>query len=434
MCQKLSKYLKKEPAQKAGSFFEKINLTSIECKFYNDSMEPLLKLAALSENMEVEVEEERSSTSGCLLSQAACSPGNSITRPAGVDHTNLPITRVALPNGQSMPILKTVLTSVCEKNCYYCAFRAGRDFRRHTFRPDEMAQAFLNLYRGGAVKGIFLSSGVAGGAIRTQDRLLDTADIMRNKLGFQGYLHLKIMPGAERAQVERAMQLADRVSVNLEAPTTERLARLAPQKIFMEELLRPLRWVEEIRRNQPARRGWKGRWPSTTTQFVAGGSGESDLELLTTTFYLTRQLRLARVYYSGFRPVEGTPLEDQPAINPWRQNRLYQASFLIRDYAFDLEELPFIGAGELPLDVDPKLAWARAHLSETPIEINRADLHELLRIPGVGPRGARAILSARRSNKIRSVSDLKSLGIRASRALPFILLDGYQPARQPTLF
>ncbi len=397
-------------------------------------MEPLLKLAALSENMAVEVEEETGTTSACRLSQAACSPGDLTIRLSGDANSNLPITKVALPNGQSVPILKTVLTSVCEKNCYYCAFRAGRDFQRHTFRPDEMAQAFLNLYRGGAVKGIFLSSGVAGGAIRTQDRLLDTSDILRNKLGFRGYLHLKIMPGAEYDQVERAMQLADRVSVNLEAPSTERLARLAPQKVFMEELLQPLRWVEDIRKNQPSMKGWKGRWPSTTTQFVAGGAGENDLELLSTTFYLTRMLRLARVYYSGFRPVTGTPLENQPAINPWRQNRLYQASFLIRNYAFDLEDMPFNEAGELPLDVDPKLAWARTHLSEAPVEINRADLHELLRIPGVGPHGARAILSARRIYKIRNLSDLKSLGIRTSRAAPFILMDGYQPAQQPALF
>jgi predicted DNA-binding helix-hairpin-helix protein len=131
--------------------------------------------------------------------------------------------------------------------------------------------------------------------------------------------------------------------------------------------------------------------------------------------------------------VTGTPLENQPAINPLRQNRLYQASFLIRDYAFDLEDMPFNGAGELPLEVDPKLAWARTHLSEAPLEINQADLHELLRIPGIGPQGAHAILSARRNNKIRSLSDLKSLGIRASQAAPFILMDGFQPARQPAL-
>ena len=177
-----------------------------------------------------------------------------------------------MPNGQNIKLLKTLLTSVCERDCYYCPFRSGRDFRRATFQPAEFASLFMNLHRVGAAEGIFLSSGVAGGGVRTQDRLLDTADILRHKLGFRGYLHLKIMPGAEKAQVERAMQLADRVSVNLEAPNTERLAMLAPHKIFMEELLQPLRWVEEIRRSQPAHKSWNGHWPSMVTQYVVGGS------------------------------------------------------------------------------------------------------------------------------------------------------------------
>ena len=132
-----------------------------------------------------------------------------------------------LPNGQSIKLLKTLLTSACERNCHYCPFRAGRDFRRATFKPDEFASLFMKLHRAGAAEGIFLSSGVTGGGVRTQDRLLDTAEILRHKLGYRGYLHLKVMPGVEKAQVERAMQLADRLSVNLEAPTTERLARLA---------------------------------------------------------------------------------------------------------------------------------------------------------------------------------------------------------------
>src|SRR5262249_49203893 len=159
-------------------------------------------------------------------------------------------------------------------------------------------------------EGTFLSSGIAGGGIRTQDRLLDTADILRRKLRFRGYIHLKIMPGAEKAQVERAMQLADRVSVNLEAPNTRSLARLAPHKQFLEELLQPLKWVEEIRKNQPAEKGWGGRWPSTTTQFVVGGADESDLEILTTTAWLNQNVRLKRAYFSAFRPISDTPLEN----------------------------------------------------------------------------------------------------------------------------
>jgi predicted DNA-binding helix-hairpin-helix protein len=340
----------------------------------------------------------------------------------------------ALPNGQRVPILKTLLTSACEKNCNYCANRAGRDFQRQTFHPEELAQLYMNLFQAGVVKGIFLSSGVAGGGVRTQDRLLDTADIMRNKLGYRGYLHLKIMPGAEYAQVERALQLADRVSINLEAPNTERLSHLAPQKVFIEELLRPLRWVEDIRQKQLPLHAWNGRWPSTTTQFVAGGAGENDLELLQTTFFLHNKLHLSRVYYSGFQPVAGTPLENEPAINPWRLHRLYQASFLIRDYGFDLEDMPLVQEGNLPLDVDPKLAWARTHLSETPLEINRAGFNELLRVPGIGPHGARAILAARSKGPFHNLEELNALGILTKRAAPFILLDGHPFARQLLLW
>ena len=352
----------------------------------------------------------------------------------GCQPSQLPITMAKLPNGQSMPLLKTMLTSACERNCYYCVFRAGRDFRRATFTPDELSRTYLSVYKTGAAQGIFLSSGVAGGGMRTQDRLIATAEVLRKKLNYKGYIHLKIMPGAERAQVERAMQLADRVSINLEAPTTERLSRLAPQKVFLDELLAPLRWVEEIRRSQPAHYGWNGRWPSSVTQFVAGGSGESDLELLQTSEYLHRRLHLARVYFSGFSPVPDTPLENQPAINPWRTNRLYQADFLLRDYGFSVEELPFVGSGDLPLEADPKLAWARLNLASCPVEINRADLSELLRIPGIGPTCARAILAARRQNRIRGLEDLKALGISAQRAAPFILMDGHSAPRQLALF
>jgi predicted DNA-binding helix-hairpin-helix protein len=346
----------------------------------------------------------------------------------------LPVYQAALPNGQRVPILKTLLTSVCENNCNYCAFRCGRDVQRTTFTPDEMAKTYMDLHRRGVVRGIFLSSGVAGGGVRTQDRLLDTAEILRTRQGYQGYLHLKIMPGSEQAQVERAMQLADRVSINLEGPTTERVNQLAPKKVLIDDLLMPLRWAEEIRRKLSPEKGWKGRWPSTTTQFVVGAAGESDLELLRASEYLFSHLHLARVYYSGFKPVTGTPLENHAAANPWRKNRLYQASFLLRDYGFCLEDMPFVSSGDLPLDVDPKLAWARAHLLEEPLEINRADLHALLRIPGIGPQSARAIVSARRRGRLVQMGELRALGIQTRRAAPFILLDGHRPAMQLSLW
>ena len=330
-------------------------------------------------------------------------------------------------------LLKTLLSSACERDCFYCPFRAGRDFRRATFKPDEFAGLFSKMNQGGLAEGVFLSSGLAGGGVRTQDRLLATAEILRKKYQYRGYLHLKIMPGAEKDQVYRAMQLADRVSVNLEAPNTERLAKLAPHKIFIEELLRPLKWVEEIRKSVPAYKFWNGRWPSTVTQFVAGGSDESDLELLTITNWLNKNVRLKRAYFSAFHPIMDTPLENKPAVNPMREHRLYQASFLLRDYGFDLEDLPFTDESNLPLHADPKQAWAQMNLIEKPVEINKAEKHELIRIPGVGLKGAEAILSARRLNRLRDLSTLKKLGIIAERAAPYVLLDGRKAAYQLTL-
>ena len=347
---------------------------------------------------------------------------------------SLGVTYASMPGGKRIALLKTLLTSACERNCFYCPFRAGRDFRRVTFKPEEMAQAFLNLQRAKMAEGLFLSSGIINGGVRMQDKLIAVAEILRFKLGFKGYIHLKIMPGAEKAQVERAMQLADRVSINLEAPNTQRLAALAPLKEFTEELVQPLRWVEEIRRSRPAYLGWNGKWPSTTTQFVVGGVGETDLELLSTTESLNKQVRLARAYYSAFRPVSNTPLENHPAENPWREFRLYQSSFLLRDYGFGLEELPFASTGNLPLDVDPKVAWAQTNLAESPVEINRADRQTLLRVPGIGPKGVEAVLAARRRGKLRDLRDLRALGIITKRAAPYILLDGKQPARQLALF
>jgi predicted DNA-binding helix-hairpin-helix protein len=157
---------------------------------------------------------------------------------------------------------------------------------------------------------------------------------------------------------------------------------------------------------------------------VAGGAGESDLELLRTSEYLHHKLGLARVYFSGFSPVVDTPLEHQAAIDPWREHRLYQADFLLRDYGFSVEEMPFLKGGDLPLDNDPKLAWAREYLAGAPIEVNRADLHDLLRVPGIGPRGARAILTNRRRSPAKSLEDLKAWGVVTSRAAPYITFSG----------
>jgi len=187
------------------------------------------------------------------------------------------ISQAVLPNGKRISLLKTLLTSACESNCFYCPFRAGRDFRRATFKPDELASTFMRLHYAGAAQGIFLSSGIIGGGVRTQSLLIDSAEILRSKLGYTGYLHLKIMPGAEFEQVRHAMHLADRVSINLEAPNSLRLGMLAPTKHYLAELLEPLRWVEQIRQEPAPNRSWRRDWPSSTTQFVVGAVGRLTL-------------------------------------------------------------------------------------------------------------------------------------------------------------
>ncbi len=382
--------------------------------FYNiDIMEPIDRLRLLSAQMHLEPAED-----------AHC-PKISARKKDEVY-----ISSAALPNGQRISLLKTLLTSACERNCYYCPFRAGRDFRRATFQPDEFARLFMYLHQTGAVQGIFLSSGVFGGGVRTQDQLLATAEILRRQYRYQGYLHLKIMPGVEKDQLEQAMRLADRVSVNLEAPNDARLQKLAPKKHFMQELMQPLHWAEEIRREGSPYQAWKGRWASTVTQFVVGAVGDTDVELLSTTENLHRQTGLTRAYFSAFNPISDTPLEGQAPTPLIRQNRLYQASFLLRDYGFTLEDLPFEGQGNLPLEADPKTAWAQAHLQQQPVEINRASREELLRIPGIGPKSVNLIMAARRERCLNDLSILGKMGVFSQRAAPYILLDGKRPGRQ----
>ena len=369
-----------------------------------------------------------------LLGPATCyEPAEEVGGKGPVRHLPSDLARcihhAVMPGGRRIALLKTLLSSACERDCLYCAFRAGRDFRRATFSPDELARLFLQLHRRGIAEGIFLSSAILGGGPQTQDRLIAAAEILRHRYGFRGYIHLKIMPGAERAQVEAAMALADRVSVNLEAPNGRRLARLAPHKTFEQDLLQRLRWIHEIRRQMEGRRR-----PSATTQFVVGAAGESDLELLATTGFLYRNLGLARAYFSSFRPQPDTPLEGLPPAPPAREHRLYQASFLLRDYGFEVEDLPFGPDGNLPLEEDPKLAWARRHLVEAPVEVNRASREMLLRVPGIGPKGVERLLRARRQARLRDLSQLRKLGIAADRAAPFILLDGRRPARQLSLW
>jgi len=340
------------------------------------------------------------------------------------------ITNVTTPTGKR-PILKTMMTTACERNCFYCPFRAGRSkTQRMTFTPDEMAGVFDTLQRANQVEGLFLSSGIIKGSITTQDKIINTVEIIRKRYDYKGYVHLKIMPGVEYDQLYRAMQLADRVSVNLEGPTQERLSALAPKKDFQQELLRMLQLAEEIRRTHPHE-----KLAGTVTQFVVGAVGDTDQELLSLSNRLYRQMGLTRTYYSAFSPVEQTPFENLLPADPLREHRLYQASFLLRDYGWSVKDLTFLQDGNLRTDIDPKRAWAEIHLRYAPVEVMKAERGQLLRIPGIGPIGADAIIKARRQGNLTDLTDLQKLGIRApEQAAPYILLDGHSPSIQLSLF
>jgi putative DNA modification/repair radical SAM protein len=323
----------------------------------------------------------------------------------------------AAARGRRIPLLRALRTNVCELDCRYCAINRHRDARRASFRPEELARTFMQMAERGMVAGLFLSSGVAGGADRSAEKIIETAEILRGRYRYRGYLHLKLMPGQSPDYVRRACELADRVSINLEAPTPQHLARIAPSKDFWQDLVAPMREVQRLQARQPH------LLPAgQITQMVVGAAGDSDQDLLATSQWLYDQLGMRRVYYSAYHPVCGEVLA--PPAPKLREHRLYQADWLLRFYGFRLEELPFQADGSLPQEMDPKLAWALGHPELFPLEVNRAPQEWLLRVPGIGPESARRILQRRRQGAIRSLEELRGLGVVVGRALPFLLLDG----------
>jgi predicted DNA-binding helix-hairpin-helix protein len=330
----------------------------------------------------------------------------------------------ALPSGQRVPMLKVLQAAGCERSCIYCVERCGGQGRAASLAPEQLATAFTDLQRSGRVFGLFLSSAIRGGAVATMDRMLATVELLRRRHAFRGYIHLKMIPGSRSDQIERAMALATRVSVNMETPTAAHLARIAPGKKFEEQILAPMRQVARaIERGQFARSG-------QTTQLVVGAAGEADREVMGAAVRCYRELKLARVYYSALQPIAGTPVAERTPIPFEREHRLYQADFLLRSYGFALDEIHFDETGALPLHTDPKALWAQRHPERFPVEINQAPLAELLRIPGIGPRSARRLLTMRSEQRLRDVAALRAAGAAWKIASPFVLLDGKPAARQ----
>ncbi|HAF63160.1 MAG TPA: putative DNA modification/repair radical SAM protein [Anaerolineaceae bacterium] len=346
---------------------------------------------------------------------------------------NIYVSHATLPNGKKMRLFKSLISSRCSNNCYYCPIRKDSNHPRASFQPEEYAALIHNLYHAGLIDGAFISSAVEDNPVRTQDTLIKAMEILRLKYHFTGYLHVKLMPGVEFEQARHVMLYADRVSLNLEAPSADRIALLSPDKTAFEKLLDPLKWTHYIKQYPATPSNWKGRWPSVCTQFVVGGSEESDTELLQTTAFLYNEIQLQRAYFSPLQPYSSTPMKNHAAIPLKRKLRLYQASFLIRDYGYTLEDFSFDQQANLPLEKDPKVAWAEAHLREAPVEINQADLETLIRIPGIGTRGAKKIIQLRSVHPFCDAADFSKAGIRIKNGLPFITMNGKQSIIQPTL-
>lgn len=334
----------------------------------------------------------------------------------------------ALPDGGHVALLKVLQSNSCENDCFYCGNRRSRNATRCDLTPEELAWSFAELVRTGRAQGLFLSSAICYDTARTMEKMIATVELVRQKYQFRGYIHLKLLPGTDEATIERAVSLADRVSVNLEAPNPARLERLSGEKRFDQQLMQPLK-----RAGVMCEAGIGAR-AGLTTQFVVGAAGESDAEILATVARLYRELGLRRAYYSAFQPVPLTPLQDLAPTPPLREHRLYQSDFLLRQYGFDLADIPLDDAGNLASEHDPKLGWALHHPERFPIEVNKASREELLRVPGIGPESARRILLLRTTNRPTSLEHLATLGVAEKRAAPYITINGRRPPQQLSLF
>lgn len=352
----------------------------------------------------------------CLASCSSNPLGGTgrIRHPA--DPTNRWVYPVHVPGKGHVGILKVLQTNLCENKCSYCSIAAHRDSAVRTgFGPGELAQAFMKLIESGLVHGLFISSGMGLNHQSVMDRMIQTAEILRFKYHFNGYIHLKILPGVSFAHIERAAALADRISINCEAPTRGHLEKIAPNKRLAEDIITRMKWAGSI-----IRHGAQAK--SQTTQFVVGAGDETDLEILKTVDWIYRELFVYRSYFSAYQSEE-TTLKKKPN-KLLREHRLYQTDFLLRGYGFRLHDLVFDSAGRLPLSVDPKQAYARMNPGLFPVDINKAGEDLLLKVPGIGPVSAKRIITLRKEKAFTCVKDLKITGAVLSRVSPYIEFSG----------
>lgn len=333
-----------------------------------------------------------------------------------------------MPNGKTIKLLRTMFTDFCNMDCAYCPNSHWVPRKRYSFKADELARLFMELHQRQSVAGLFLTSGIAGNASKTTERLINTVEIIRKKYGFKGYVHMKVMPGTEYEYIEAAHRLGTRLSINLETPTPEMMSRLSNMKDLQRDILAPMGWIDNLIRGDT--NGSVGM----ATQMVVGAADESDRDIFHRIDQLYSDWNMKRVYYSPFRPIRYTPLEEHPPTHMNRTNRLYQMDWLKRVYGFsnDEMELSFDGRGNLDLDYDPKTVIALERLDSFPLDVNAATYEQLLRAPGIGPTSAERIVRNRLRHSITTWRDLQAMGVVKKWAWPFIVFPGYRPptARQ----
>lgn len=332
-------------------------------------------------------------------------------------------------DGRCISLLKILFTNECIYDCKYCINRRSNDVPRASFTPDEICELTIQFYRRNYIEGLFLSSGIIQSPTYTMELIYEAVYKLRTLYRFQGYIHVKAIPGADPLLIQRLGLLADRMSVNLELPTAEGLKNLAPNK-HRRNILGPMRQIQQgIVQNKEELVVYKHASSfvpaGQSTQMIVGATPESDYHLMMVAENLYQKFDLKRVYYSAFVNVnEDKELPALPGGPPLlREHRLYQADWLLRFYGFEARELLSEEKPNFNVLLDPKADWALRHLEQFPVEINRADYQMILRVPGIGVKSAQRIVRARRNGSL-SFEDLKKIGVVLKRALYFITCNG----------
>ena len=332
-------------------------------------------------------------------------------------------------DGRCISLLKILLTNECVFDCHYCVNRCSNDVPRAAFTPDEVCQLTMEFYRRNYIEGLFLSSGVFQNPAFTMELLYQTLYRLRKVYHFQGYIHVKAIPGAPEELIEKTGFLADRMSINLELPTADALKRLAPHK-SRRTILTPMRQIQTRRNHNQEELTLYRSAPQfvpagQSTQMIIGASGESDYEIVSVAESLYQRFELKRVFYSAFvRVNDDSLLPALPGGPPLlREHRLYQADWLLRFYGFQADELLDEAHPNFHAQLDPKCDWALRHMELFPVEINTAEYADLLRVPGIGPKSAMRIVKSRRSSHL-SFEHLKKIGVVLKRAKYFITCEG----------